>query len=65
MSHPFGKLVRMAVRQQLQQRLEIDERRRSYWRLDARTIARGKAGVRAAREALREAEERRAHREAA
>ena len=55
----------MAVRQQLQQRLEIDERRRSYWRLDARTIARGKAGVRAAREALREAEERRSHREAA
>ncbi len=32
----------------------------SYWRLDPRTIERGKQGVRAAREALREAERRRA-----
>ncbi|HUR76642.1 MAG TPA: hypothetical protein VMZ22_01745 [Acidimicrobiales bacterium] len=50
----------MATRQELQQQLEIKVRPRSYWRLDDRTIALGKAGVRAAREALREAEARRA-----
>ncbi|HVV38575.1 MAG TPA: hypothetical protein VHC63_18350 [Acidimicrobiales bacterium] len=52
----------MAVqeREQLQQQLDIKEGRRSYWRLDPRTIARGKEGVRAAREALREAQARRA-----
>jgi hypothetical protein len=43
-----------------QQKLDIEEGRRSYWRLDAPTIARGKEGVRAAREALREAEAKRA-----
>jgi hypothetical protein len=32
----------------------------SYWHLDARTIERGKKGVQRAREALREAEARRA-----
>jgi hypothetical protein len=52
----------MAVqeRERLQQQLDIQERRRSYWRLDAGTIARGKAGVEAAREALREAQARKA-----
>jgi hypothetical protein len=52
----------MAVqeRQRLQQQLDIKEGKRSYWRLDAYTIARGKEGVRAAREALREAEAKRA-----
>jgi hypothetical protein len=55
----------MAVTQQ--QKLEIEEGRRSYWRLDAHTIARGKDGVRAAREALRQAEAKRAlhHKQAA
>ena len=60
----------MAVqqREQLQQQLDIKEGKRSYWRLDPRTIERGKQGVQAAREALREAEARRAahhHRHAA
>jgi hypothetical protein len=56
-------------REQLQQRLDIKEGKRSYWRLDPRTIERGKEGVRAAREALREGQQRRAqslhHRHAA
>jgi len=47
-------------RDQLQQQLDIKEGRRSYWRLDPRTIARGKEGVRQAREALREGQARRA-----
>jgi hypothetical protein len=48
------------VREQLQQQLDIKEGRRSYWRLDARTIARGKEGVRAAREALKQGQAKRA-----
>jgi hypothetical protein len=47
-------------REQLQQQLEIEEGKRSYWRLDPRTIARGKEGVRAARAALQESQARRA-----
>ena len=44
----------------MQQQLPIKEGKRSYWRLDSRTIARGKEGVKAAREALREGQARRA-----
>ena len=47
-------------REQLQQQLDIKEGKRSYWRLDDRTIARGKEGVRIARQALREGQARRA-----
>ena len=47
-------------REQLQQQLDIKEGQRSYWRLDPRTIARGKEGVRAARAALQEGQQRRA-----
>ena len=47
-------------RNQLQQQLDIKEGQRSYWRLDARTIARGKEGVKAARAALQEGQARRA-----
>ena len=50
----------MQEREKLQLQLDIKEGRRSYWRLDPRTIARGKEGVRAAREALREGQAKRA-----
>jgi hypothetical protein len=49
-----------AQQQELTINTKAAKRRPSYWHLDARTIERGKQGVRAAREALREAEARRA-----
>jgi hypothetical protein len=46
--------------QEQQLELDIPERRTSSWRLDPRTIERGKEGLRAAREALREGQAKRA-----